>query len=149
MFIVTNVLVAEAIIVGIGLVGYYVFGSTMVGSLPGGKFDENLKGIDAFMAFAIGFLGTFVIHHASRLITKVPVVSNVLDWYGQHSSYVYLLHPIFLSFIHYVMFAGTVVVGDFQPYAYSFITIGMLVVLFIGVDYLIYKIKQRKAIVEA
>ena len=146
---VTNVLVAEGIIVGIGLVGYYILGSTMIGSLPGGKFDDNLKGFDAFFAFVIGFLGTFVIHHISRLINKVPIISFILDWYGQHSSYVYLLHPIFLSFIHFVMFGGTVIVGGFQPYAYSFITIGMLVAIFIVVDFIILKVKHRKASEEA
>lgn len=144
IFTISNVIIAEGIIVGIGLVGYFIFGSTMVGSLPGGKFDATLKGFDVFTAFAIGFLGTFVIHHIGRLIEKVPVLSTVLNWYGERSSYVYLSHPIFLSFAHYVIFSGNVIFDKSQAYLYVFIAIGMLVIIFLFIDLIKYKIKQRK-----
>ena len=147
---ISNVLVAEGIIIGIGLFCYYYWGLTLVGSLPGGRFDPYLKGFDAFFAFAIGFLGTYVIHQVSRLITLAPVVSNVLDWYGRHSAYVYLAHPICLSFIHTVIFKEQkTVVGGFQPYLYVFITIAILVVIFILVDYLIAVIRNKKHQAEA
>ena len=147
---ISNVLVAEGIIIGIGLFCYYHWGLTLVGSLPGGRLDPFLKGFDAFFAFAIGFLGTYVIHQVSRLITLVPVVSNVLDWYGRHSAYVYLAHPICLSFIHTVIFKEQkTVVGGFQPYLYVFITIAILVVIFLLVDYLIATIKNKKQKAEA
>ena len=147
---VANVLVAEGIIIGIGLFSYYHWGQTLVGSLPGGSFNGFLKGFDVFFAFAIGFLGTYVIHQVSRLITLVPVVSNILDWYGRHSAYVYLAHPICLSFIHTVIFKEQkTVVGGFQPYLYVFMTIAILVVIFLLVDYLVALIKSKKHVVEA
>ena len=121
-----------------------------MGSLPGGRFDPYLKGFDAFFAFAIGFLGTYVIHQVSRLITVVPVVSNTLDWYGRHSAYVYLAHPICLSFIHTIIFKEQkTVVGGFQPYLYVFMTIAILVVIFLLVDWLIASIKNKKHPAEA
>ena len=141
---IVNALVAEAIITGIGLFGYYRYGITMMGSLPGGKFDEYVRGFDAFISFVIGFLGTYAIHHASRLLCLIPYVSNALEWYGSHSSYVYLAHPILLSFVHTVMFKQQKVLGDFQPYAYSFIVIGLFIVIFIVVDLIIYEIKKKK-----
>lgn len=144
-----NVIVAEGIVVSISLFGYFKFGSTMIGSLPGGQFDQYIKGFDAFVSFVVGFLGVYVLHQTSRIINRIPGVAFVLDWYGQYSSYVYLLHPICLSFVHTVMFGQQKLVGDFQPYLYTFITIGMLVVIFIIADLVILKIKKRKAPEEA
>ena len=144
VFTIINALVAEAIVAGVGLLGYFRYGSTMIGSLPGGMFDPYIKGFDAFVSFIVGFLGTFAIHQVSRALNLVPGVSFALDWYGRHSSYVYLLHPVCLTFIHYVMFREQKLFGDFQPYLYSFVTIGILVVLFILVDFIISKIKQKK-----
>lgn len=147
--LITNTLVAEVIIVGIGLFGYFAYGSTMIGSLPGGMFNSVLKGYDAFIAFIMGILGTFVVHQMSRLICLAPFVSYILDWYGQHSSLVYLLHPICLTFIHYVIFRGKIVLGGFQPYLYVFMTIAILVVLFLFIDWIISKIKSKKHLAEA
>ena len=149
VFTITNALIAEGIIVGIGLFGYYTYGATMIGCLPGGKFDEILKGFDVFAAFVIGFLGTYTIHQASRLITKIPVLNIVLDWYGNHSSYVYLAHPIILCFVHTIMFSEQKSLGNSQPYVYTFITIGLLVTIFLIVDYIIFKIKSKKPLEEA
>ena len=149
MFLIINTVVAELVVVGIGLFGYFYYGSTMVGSLPGGMFDSNIKGFDAFVSFIMGFLGTFVVHQLSRLIMKVPVLSTVFDWYGRHSSYVYLSHPLFLSFIHTIIFQEQTKVGGFQPYLYVFMTIAMLVVIFLFVDWIIAIIKNKKHPVEA
>ena len=149
LFLIINTVVAELVVVGIGLFGYFYYGSTMVGSLPGGMFDSNIKGFDAFVSFIMGFLGTFVVHQLSRLIMKVPVLSTVFDWYGRHSSYVYLSHPLFLSFIHTIIFQEQTKVGGFQPYLYVFMTIAMLVVIFLFVDWIIVIIKNKKHPVEA
>lgn len=149
IFLIINTVVAELVVVGIGLFGYFSYGSTMVGSLPGGMFDSNIKGFDAFVSFIMGFLGTFVVHQLSRLIVKVPVLSTVFDWYGRHSAYVYLSHPLFLSFIHTIIFQGQTKVGGFQPYLYVFMTIAMLVVIFLFVDWIIANIKNKKHLMEA
>ena len=144
VLLIVNTLVAELIIVGIELFGYFAFGATMVGSLPGGLYNSILKGFDAFLAFIVGFLGTYVIHTVSRGIGKIPVVSIVLDWYGRHSSFVYLLHPICLTFTHYVIFQQQIVLGDFQPFLYVFITIGFFVVAFLIMDLIRNKINASK-----
>ena len=149
VFTIINALVAEASVAGVGLLGCFRYGSTMIGSLPGGMFDSNIKGFDAFVSFIMGFLGTFVVHQLSRLIMKVPVLSTIFDWYGRHSSYVYLSHPLFLSFIHTIIFQEQTKVGGFQPYLYVFMTIAMLVVIFLFVDWIIAIIKNKKHPVEA
>ena len=143
-YIIINTVAAEAVVAGIGLFGYFTYQSTMVGALPGGMFNSRIKGYDAFISFGIGLLGTYAIHQISRILNIVPVISNVLDWYGRHSSYVYLLHPICLSFIHTIMFGQGKIMGGATPYVYTFITIGMLVVIFLLIDFIIYKIKNSK-----
>ena len=144
VFIVVNAIVAEAIIAGFGIFGYYAYGTTMVGALPGGRFDDALKGYDSFIAFFIGILGTYVAHQAARLIGLIPGVNFAFDWYGNHSSLVYLLHPICLTFIHRVLFRDKVVLGWFQPFLYVFISIAILVVLFIIIDLIINAIKNKR-----
>ena len=148
-FTIINTVTAEAIVAGIGLFGYYTYDVTMIGALPGGKFDEAVKGYDAFIALGIGFLGTYAIHQVSRLFTITPVLGDVLDWYGRHSSYTYLCHPIILSFIHAVIFDQKVTMGDFQPYLYSFIAIGVLVIIYLIADYIASLFKNKKAPKEA
>ena len=143
-YIILNTVAAEAVVAGIGLFGYFTYQSTMLGALPGGMFNSRIKGYDAFISFGIGLLGTYAIHQVSRILNIVPVISNVLDWYGRHSSYVYLLHPICLSFIHTIMFGQRKMMGGATPYVYTFITIGMLVVIFLLIDFIIYKIKNSK-----
>ena len=144
VFTIINALVAEGIVAGIGLFGYFQYGSTMIGALPGGMFDPNIRGFDAFVSFAVGFLGTYFIHQVCRIINLIPGVSFALDWYGKRSSYVYLLHPVILSFIHYVLFRQQILFGDFQPYLYSFTTIGFLVAIFVITNFIVIKIKQKK-----
>ena len=149
VFLVINALVAELIIAGFGLFGYFNYGVTMIGALPGGRFDVALKGYDAFIAFVMGFLGTYVAHQLAKLIGLIPGVSFALGWYGNYSSLTYLLHPICLVFIHRVIFQSEVVLGDFQPYLYVFITIAFLVVIYIIIDLIKNSIQKRKALKEA
>ena len=143
-FTIINALAAEAVVAGIGLFGYFYYGSTMIGALPGGMFDANIKGYDAFISFIVGFLGTFFIHQVCRLICKIPYVSFALDWYGRHSLYTYLSHGVVLCFIHTIIFKEQKVMGGFQPYGYSFMTMGILISIYIIVDVIIYQIKQKK-----
>jgi len=145
VFIAINAIVAEAIIAGFGIFAYYSYGTTMPGALPGGRFDVVLKGYDAFIAFFIGILGTYVAHQGGRLVSLIPKVNFVFDWYGKHSSLVYLLHPICLTFIHRVIFRDKVVLGWFQPFLYVIISIVILVILFIIIDLIIKAIKNKRA----
>lgn len=143
-FLIINAIVAELIVVGIGLFGYFYYGTTMLGALPGGMFNSYIKGYDAFVSFILGFLGTYAVHQAARVIGKIPVVSFLFEWYGRHSTYVYLFHTIVLSFIHRVIFRGEHVLGGFQAFAYSFMTIGIMILIFIVVDAIIRGIKHKK-----
>ena len=148
-FTIINAIVAEAIVAGIGLFGYYVLGSTMLGTLPGGQFDKNVRGFDAFISVGIGLLGTYAMHQISRALSLIPFVSTALDWYGKRSSYVYLFHPIILVFIYSIVFGGNKVMGEFEPYLFTFMTMGILIAIFLIVDFIIYQIKKRKKPEEA
>lgn len=143
-----NVLVAEGIIVGISLVCYYRFGATTTGSLPGGKFDESLKGFDAFIAFVYGILGTYFLHTICRLIKYIPVLGKVLQWIGNRSAIFYLLHPIFLDFFAIVIFKKQIIWGHTQAYFYTGVIVASLTLLCLLIS-LILKIKNReKEVVE-
>ena len=143
-----NVLIAEGIIVGICLVCYYQFGATTTGSLPGGKFDESLKGFDAFISFAFGILGTYFLHTVCRLIKHIPVVGKCLQWVGNHSAIFYLFHPIFLELAGVAIFQKKIIWGHAQAYFYVAVIVTLLVLLCLLIDLIFKKRHHEEKIVE-
>ena len=135
-----NMLVAEGIVVSVCLFCYYQFGSTNVGSLPGGQFDPHIKGFDAFVSFVFGILGTYFIHMVSRLIELIPFVGKGLQWVGKHSAVLYLFHPIFLDLTAIVVFQKRVVWGGGQAFFYVAVTVALLVAICLLMDW----IKKKK-----
>ena len=144
-----NAIIAEGIVVGICFLAYYRSGATITGSLPGGKFDDQLKGLDAIIAFIFGIFGTYFIHTFARLVKKIPFLGAGLQWVGNHSAFFYLFHPIFLTFASIVFFKKQVIWGkDYgfaQAYIYVAFTIACLVVTCLIIDYII---KRRHIIIK-
>lgn len=143
-----NMLIAEGIIVGTCLICYYAFGATTTGSLPGGKFDDVLKGFDAFITFAFSILGTYFLHTICRTIKHIPVVGMCLQWVGNHSAIFYLFHPIFLNLAEIVIFQKKIVWGHGQAYFYVMIVVAALVLLCLLIDS-IFKKKHKDVDVAA
>ena len=137
-----NAVIAEAIIVGASIACFYAFGATSTGSLPGSLFDAKLKGFDAFFAFAFGILGTYFIHTTCRLIKKIPIISDGLQWTGNHSAIFYLFHPIFIELVGVVIFQKQIVWGEAQAYFYLAVSIIFLVGLSLLND-LIFKRRHK------
>jgi len=135
-----NMLIAEGIIFGTCFLCNRLFGSTLTGSLPGGKFDEVLRGFDAFIAFGFSILGTYFIHTLCRLIKFIPVVGKSLQWIGNHSAIFYLFHPIFLDLTGVVIFQKKIVWGHVQAFFY----VGIIVILLTGVCFLFDLIFKKK-----
>lgn len=143
-----NMLVAEAIIVGTCVVCYYQFGATTTGSLPGGKFDDQLKGFDAFISFAFGILGTYFLHTLCRLIKYIPVVGKSLQWIGNHSAIFYMFHPIFLELAEITIFQKKIIWGQGQAYFYVGVVVICLVLLCLLIDLLFKKKHHQEKITE-
>ena len=142
-----NMLIAEGLVVGTCLVCYYKFGATTTGSLPGGKFDDTLKGFDAFIAYGFGILGTYFVHTLCRMIKHVPILGKCLQWIGNRSAVFYLFHPIFLDLLAIVIFQKQVPWGRGQAYFYVFAILGLMTLVLLLVS-LINKIKAKRQIVE-
>lgn len=134
-----NALIAEGIVVGIGFLAYYRCGATITGSLPGGKFDDQLKGLDAIIAFIFSIVGTYFIHTVCRLIKRIPYVGKFFQWIGNHSAVFYLLHPIFLTFASIVFFQKKIVLGIGQAYVYVSFTVFCLILVCLLIDFIIKK----------
>ena len=138
--------VFEGIIIGLGLLCYFAFGATTVGALPGGSLNETIRGFDVFVAFVMAILGTYVIHTLMRFLVKIKVFSIFFGIIGKYVSLVYLTHPIFISYIH-TIFGRKQILGWFQPYLYTFITIGLLVIIFVIIEILKKKKQCEKEVV--
>ena len=139
------IIIFEGIIFGLGLLCYYAFGATTVGSLPGGALNQTIKGFDAFVVFVMAILGTFVIHTLMRYLSKIKIISSFFGILGKNVAIVYLTHPIFISYIHTLIFGRNYnVLGWFQPYMYTIITVTLLVIIFIIIN-ILKKKKQDKA----
>lgn len=137
-------IVFEGVIFGLGLLCYYAFGATTVGALPGGALNQTIKGFDAFVTFVMAILGTFVIHTLMRFLSKIKILSSFFGILGKNVSIVYLTHPIFISYIHTLIFRRNYnVLGWFQPYMYTFITVALLIIIFVIID-IVRKKKQAK-----
>ena len=141
---IANALIAEGLIIGTCFFCYYRFGSTTVGALPGGKFDDYAKGLDVFITFAFGILGTYFLHTFCRLIVRIPVVGFCLSWVGQHSAFFYLFHPIFLDLAAILIFRKTHPWGQGQAYFYVAIVVAMLTGVCLLIDFLVKKRKEKK-----
>ena len=133
--------VFEGIIFGLGLMCYYAFGATTVGALPGGALNPTIKGFDALVTFAMAILGTFAIHTLMRFLAKIKFISFFFGLLGKNVAVIYLTHPIFISYIHTLIFGRNYdTLGWFQPYMYTIIT----VVLLLGIFLLVNKLKKKK-----
>ena len=131
----------EGVIFGLGLLCYYAFEATTVGALPGGALNQTIKGFDALVAFVMAILGTFVIHTLMRFLVKVKPLSFFFGILGKNVAIVYLTHPIFISYIHTLIFRRDCdVLGWFQPYMYTILTVALLVGIFV----LAQKLKNKK-----
>ena len=97
-------IVFEGIIIGLSLLCYYAFGATAVGALLTGGLNKKIRGFDVFVAFLMSILGTFVIHTLMKFISKIKFVSSFFEIFGKNSDFVYLTHPILLSYIHTLIF---------------------------------------------
>ena len=142
-----NVLVAEGAIIATCFICYYRFGATTTGSLPGGKFDDFLKGFDAFVAYSFGILGTYFLHTLCRLIKFIPVVGKCLQWVGNHSAIFYLFHPIYLDLAAIVIFQKKIIWGHGQAYFYVLIVVVLLTATCLLID-LFTKLAKRKQLAE-
>ena len=148
VFISINALIAEGLVVGLCLLCHYLFGAMTTGSLPGGQFDGQLKGFDAFISFAFGIFGTYFLHTACRLINHIPVVGKCLQWVGNHSAIFYLFHPVFLDLTRIVFFQKQIMWGQAQAFFLVGIVILMLTLVCLLMDFIIKKIREKKQPVE-
>lgn len=99
-----KVIVFELIIVLISIICYLTFGTNVVGSLMGGKFNDIITGLDAYISYIFAILGTYIIHNISKLISKIPVISTIVEKLGENSAFVYITHGITLSYIDTLIF---------------------------------------------
>ena len=137
--------VFEGIIFCLGLLCYYAFGATTVGALPGGALNQTIKGFDVFVTFVMAILGTYVIHTLMRFLSKIKILSLFFGILGRNVAIVYLTHPIFISYIHTLIFGRNYdLLGWFQPFMYTIITIILLIIIF-GIINAINKKKQVEA----
>ena len=138
-------IVFEGIIIGLGLLCYYVFNATTVGALPGGALNQTIKGFDVFVTFVMSILGTYVIHTLMTFLSKIKIISSFFEILGKNVAIVYLTHPIFISYIHTLFFGRNYnVLGWFQPYMYTIITIALLIIIFVISDKLKQKNKPKR-----
>ena len=131
---IVQIVIAEGIIFGLSLLCYFAFGATTVGALAGGSFNSVIKGFDALVAYVMALFGTILVHTIMRLLNKIKIFALFFGCLGKHVALVYVTHPIFISYIHTIIFGRNFnVLGWFQPYAYTILTL----VLFIGISLLI------------
>lgn len=150
LFHAINMIVAEGIVVGVCLICHYRAGAIFTGSLPGGQFDAQLKGFDAFISFLFSIVGTYFLHTLCRLLKHIPGVGRALQWVGNHSATFYLFHPIFMGLVSIVFFRRQVIWGQWQAFFYVFTTVLLLTVTCLLLDLLVVKkdIKRVKQAVE-
>ena len=131
----------EGIIIGLSLLCHYAFDAANVGTLPGGFFNKTIKGFDSFVVYTMSILGIYVIHTLMRFISRIKILSLFFSTIGKNVSIVYLTHPIFISYIHTLIFRRNYnTLGFFQPYMYTIITITLLIIIFVLLD----RIKNKK-----
>ena len=99
-----KVILFEMIIFLISFICYLTFGTNVVGSLMGGKFNDIITGLDAYIAYIFAVLGTYIIHNISKLIGKIPVIGTIIENFGKNSAFVYITHGITISYIDTLIF---------------------------------------------
>lgn len=100
----TKVIAFELIIILVSIICYFAFGANAVGSLMGGKFNNSINGLDAYLSYIFAILGTYVIHNVSKVISKIPVISTIFEIFGENSALVYITHGIIISYIDTLIF---------------------------------------------
>ena len=141
MIAIGQMILAEGVIFGLSLLCYFAFGATTVGALAGGSFNGIIKGFDALVAYVMALFGTILVHTIMRLLNKIKILSLFFGYLGKHVALVYVTHPIFISYIHTIIFGRNFgVLGWFQPYAYTILTL----ILFIGISLLFGMLINKK-----
>lgn len=141
---ITKIVVSEIIILGISLICYYSFGAKLVGGLVVGAFSYIMKGFDAFIAYIMAIAGVIEIHNLMKLLNKIKIFSMFFSYLGRRVSYVYITHPIFLVYIHVIIFRRNYyTLGAFQPFAYTFMTLILFILISLLIKYLINKRKNN------
>ena len=128
----TKVVTFELIIITISTICYFVFGTNVVGSLMGGKFNDIINGLDSYIGYVFAILGTYIIHNVSKLISKIPMIGNLLEKLGENSAIVYLIHGIVISYIDTLIFHRNheVFSTNVQSITYLLIAIVIYMILF-------------------
>lgn len=148
LFHALNMIIAEALVVGICLVCHFRFGAFYTGSIPGGQYDPIMKGFDPLITFIFSIIGTYFLHTLCRLIKHIPVVGKALQWIGNHSAVYYLFHPIFIAMLSILFFQRKVVWGQFQGVFYGLVAVILLAGLSFLLDFLYKKKKVKSDIIE-
>lgn len=99
-----KVIAFELIIILISSICYFAFGANLVGALMGGRFNSSINGLDAYISYIFAILGTYIIHSISKLINKIPVISNIFEKFGENSAFVYITHAIIISYVDTLIF---------------------------------------------
>ena len=133
----TKVIVSELIIILISTICYFAFGANLVGALMGGRFNSSINGLDAFVSYIFAILGTYIIHNISKIFSKIPIISGLLDKFGENSAYVYITHGIIISYIDTLIFKRNHEV--FNSAVQSSIYLLLAIVIYI----VLYKIFKR------
>lgn len=137
---IVKILVGELIILGISLTCYYAFGAKLVGGLVVGAFSYIMKGFDAFIAYIMAIAGVIEFHNLMKLLSKIKIFSIFYSYIGRRVSYVYITHTIFLVYIHVIIFKRNYyTLGAFQPFAYTFMTLILFILISLLIRYLIKK----------
>lgn len=148
LFHALNMIIAEALVVGICLVCHFRFGAFYTGSIPGGQYDPVMKGFDPLITFLFSIIGTYFLHTLCRLIKHIPLVGKALQYIGNHSAVFYLFHPIFIALLSISFFQRKVIWGQFQGVFYGVISIILLVGLCFLLDFMYKKKKVKSDIIE-
>ena len=100
----TKVVLFELIIFLISSFCYFTFGANLVGALMGGRFNSSINGLDAYIAYLFAILGTYIIHSISKLVSKMPLIGNFLEKFGENSAFIYITHAIIISYVDTLIF---------------------------------------------
>ena len=140
-------IVSEIIILGISLICYYSFEAKMVGALVVGAFSFIMKGFDAIIAYIMAIAGVIGIHNLMKLLNKTKIFTICFSYLGKRVSYIYINHTIFLVYIHVIIFNRNYnTLGALQPFAYTFITLILFILISLLINYLIKKRNKIKEV---
>ena len=116
----------------------------MVGGLVVGAFSYIMKGFDAIIVYIMAIAGVIEFHNLMKLLNKIKIISVFFSYIGRRVSYVYITHTIFLVYIHVIIFKRNFyTLGAFQPFAYTFMTLILFILISLLINYLIKKRKNN------